>query len=142
MTSIAAWRRSPLPLFAIVAAALVVLTVYPMIWLLIGSLRTKTGYGLTNFTDLNDNTCALVAEDRGEDPFRICAAQGVGVRVTHAGVLDLDEDLASLWWGDVDFDDLEGLSNFEGDRCATFHARLHARTENSLIRARFVASTT
>lgn len=54
MKSIAAWRRSPLPLFAIVAAALIVLTVYPMVWLLIGSLRTKTGYGLTNFTDLND----------------------------------------------------------------------------------------
>lgn len=54
MIAIAAWRRSPLPLFAIVAAALAVLTVYPMVWLLIGSLRTKTGYGLTNFTDLND----------------------------------------------------------------------------------------
>lgn len=54
MKAIAAWRRSPLPLFAIVAAALAVLTVYPMVWLLIGSLRTKTGYGLTNFTDLND----------------------------------------------------------------------------------------
>ncbi len=54
MNATAAWRRSPLPLFAIIAAALAVLTVYPMVWLLIGSLRTKTGLGLSNFTDLND----------------------------------------------------------------------------------------
>ena len=40
-------------LYAVTAAALLVLTVYPMIWLLIGSLREKGGgFGLSNFLQL------------------------------------------------------------------------------------------
>jgi hypothetical protein len=82
------------------------------------------------FANLDHDACALVSEDRGEDSLGVRAAQGVGVRMAYACVLDLDEDFASLWRGDVDFDDLERFSDFEGDRCATFHARLHARTGN------------
>src|SRR5262245_13784163 len=40
--------------FVATAASLLVLTVYPMIWLLIGSLRDKGGYGLSNFLELHD----------------------------------------------------------------------------------------
>lgn len=44
-----------LVLYAVTAAALLVLTVYPMIWLVIGSLRQKGGgLGLSNFVELND----------------------------------------------------------------------------------------
>lgn len=42
-------------LYTLTTAALLVLTIYPMIWLLIGSLREKGGgFGLGNFFELND----------------------------------------------------------------------------------------
>ena len=42
-------------LYTLTTAALLVLTIYPMIWLLIGSLREKGGgFGLGNFIELND----------------------------------------------------------------------------------------
>ncbi|MGQ9366802.1 ABC transporter permease [Azospirillum sp. ST 5-10] len=50
-------RLRPLGLyvaFAATAAALLVLTVYPMVWLLIGSLREDGGYGLSHFLELRD----------------------------------------------------------------------------------------
>ena len=40
--------------FLATAAILLVLTVYPMIWLVVGSLREKGGYGLSNFLELHD----------------------------------------------------------------------------------------
>ncbi len=50
------WRGAGLVvLYTLTAAALGVLTIYPMIWLLIGSLREKSGgVGLGNFAELND----------------------------------------------------------------------------------------
>lgn len=50
-------RRGPglYVLYALTIAALLVLTVYPMLWLVIGSLREKSGgYGFGNFVELND----------------------------------------------------------------------------------------
>jgi iron(III) transport system permease protein len=50
-------RRGPglIALYALTIAALLVLTVYPMIWLVLGSLREKTGgYGFANFIELNE----------------------------------------------------------------------------------------
>jgi iron(III) transport system permease protein len=42
-------------IYALTAAALAVLTIYPMVWLVIGSLREKSGaIGLANFAELND----------------------------------------------------------------------------------------
>lgn len=44
-----------LAVYGLTAVALLVLTVYPMVWLLIGSLSNKDGgYGLTNYVDLHD----------------------------------------------------------------------------------------
>jgi iron(III) transport system permease protein len=50
-------RRGPglLALYALTIAALLVLTIYPMVWLVLGSLREKGGgYGLANFIELNE----------------------------------------------------------------------------------------
>lgn len=41
-------------LFGATAAVLLVLTVYPMIWLLVGSLHGKSGYGFSHFLELRE----------------------------------------------------------------------------------------
>jgi iron(III) transport system permease protein len=50
-------RRSTglLAIYILTAIVLLVLTIYPMVWLLIGSLSEKNGsYGLTNYVELHD----------------------------------------------------------------------------------------
>ena len=51
---------------------------------------------------LDDDTGALVAEDRGKQAFRVVARQGKGIGVADAGGLDLDEGLACTWPFQID----------------------------------------
>ena len=56
-----------------------------------------------------------MAQHGGEDTFGVVTAQGEGVGVADAGMGDLDQHFALLGWRDVDLDDLQGFSGFEGN---------------------------
>ena len=57
---------------------------------------------------------AFMAQDRREDAFRVCARQGVGVGMAHAGRDHPQQHFASLGHGDIHFNNLKGLLGFEG----------------------------
>ena len=71
--------------------------------------------------DVDDDACALVPEDGGEEPFGVGAGQRELVGVAHAGGLDLDEDLAGA--GSVEGDGLDGqgLAGLVGDGGSGLH---------------------
>ena len=71
--------------------------------------------------DLADDACALMAEDRREQPLAVEPVQRVGVGVADAAGLDLDQDLARPRAFEVEFDDLELLLRFEGDGGTGLH---------------------
>ncbi len=57
----------------------------------------------------------------GKMPSGSSPREGEGIGVAYAGVGDLDQHLARLGRGDVDLDDLQGLSSLEGYGGAGFH---------------------
>src|SRR5947208_3067336 len=68
-----------------------------------------------------DDPGALVAEDRGEDPFRILAFQRVGVGVADSGRHDLDQHLARFGPVEIDLVDLERPVRRNRDRGSGLH---------------------
>jgi hypothetical protein len=73
------------------------------------------------FADFDDDASAFMAEDDGEETFRVIAGEGECVGVADAGIGDLDQHFALLGRGDVDLDDFQGLSGCEGNCCTGFH---------------------
>src|SRR6185312_931658 len=71
--------------------------------------------------DLADDSSAFMAEDRGEDAFKVKPVERVGVGVADAGRHDLDQHFSLLWSFKVDLDDFERLSGFERDGGAGLH---------------------
>ena len=68
-----------------------------------------------------DDAGALMAEDRGEDPFAVQTIERIGVGVTDACRLDLDKHFAGLRTFQVEFDDLKRLLGLERDCGACLH---------------------
>ncbi|MNV10787.1 hypothetical protein D3C71_1013270 [compost metagenome] len=73
------------------------------------------------FAHFHHDASAFMAQHHGEQAFGVVTAQGERVGVAHTGVGDLDEHFALLGRGDVDLDDLQGFSGFEGDGGTGFH---------------------
>ena len=71
--------------------------------------------------DVDHDSRALVAEDRGKEPLRIGAGQGEFVGVADAGRLDLDQDLAGARPIEIDLGHFERLSGGDGDGGAGLH---------------------
>ena len=76
------------------------------------------------FAHFHHDARAFVAQHGREDAFGVVTAQGESVGMTDAGMGDLDQHLASLGRRDVDFDDLQGFSGFEGYGGAGFHGQV------------------
>jgi hypothetical protein len=74
-------------------------------------------------------------EDRGEDAFAVEAVERIGIGVTDARRLDLDQDLAGLRAFQVELDDLKRLLGFECDCGAGLHLGLHKTSNRFVIRA-------
>ncbi len=72
--------------------------------------------------DLQNDPGAFMAQDGGEHPLRVEAVQGVGVRMTDAGGLDLHQNLAGAGSLKVDLDDLQWALGLEGDGGAGLHS--------------------
>ena len=72
-------------------------------------------------TDVDHDAGALVAEDRGKQPFRIGARQREFVGVTDAGRLDLDQHFALARAFEVDGCDFERFTGGKGDSGTGFH---------------------
>ena len=68
-----------------------------------------------------DDAGALMAEDRGENAFAVQTIQRIGVGVTDAGRLDLDQNFAGLRTIQVEFDNLQRLLRLERDCGARLH---------------------
>ncbi len=77
---------------------------------------------------LPDDAGALMAEDRGENPFAVQTIQRIGVGVTDARRLDLDQHFAGLRTFQVEFDDLKRLLRLERDCGACLHFMLLLRS--------------
>ena len=73
--------------------------------------------------DVDDDAGTLVAEDRGEEAFRVVAGEGEPVGVTEPSGLDLDQDLAGLRAFQLDGLDREGLAGGKGDGGADVHGQ-------------------
>ncbi len=80
--------------------------------------RLHAGHAFAHF---HHDARAFMAQHHGEQALGVFAAQGEGVGVAHTGVGDLDEHFALLGRGDIDLDDLQGFSGFEGNGGAGFH---------------------
>ena len=63
--------------------------------------------------NIDDNACALVAQDRWEQPFRIGAGERELVRVADTGGFHLDQDFAGFWPVQLDVRDRERLGFLE-----------------------------
>ena len=70
---------------------------------------------------LDDNACALVAEDSREQAFRVLAGTGELVGVADAGRFDLDQAFAFLRALQGDGFDGKWLARLIGDGSACFH---------------------
>ena len=73
---------------------------------------------------VHDDSCAFVAEDRGENALGIRAGQGKGVGMADTGCSDLDQHLAGLGALEIDLDDFERLPRGERNGGACFHPSL------------------
>ena len=71
--------------------------------------------------DLDDDTGALVPENRREQPFRIGAGQSEFVGVADARCLDLNQDLAGARTVELDSGDFKGFAGCKRDGCANIH---------------------
>lgn len=83
--------------------------------------RLHAGHAFAHF---DDDARAFVAQHGGEDAFGVVTAQREGVGVADAGVGNFDQHFARLRRRDVDFDDLQGFSGFEGDGGFGFHREI------------------
>ena len=70
---------------------------------------------------LDHHAGAFMAEDGGEDPFRVVARQGESVGMANSRRLDFDQHFAGLGPVQVDGFDAEGISGLVGNGCADFH---------------------
>ena len=71
--------------------------------------------------NIDDNACALVAQDRWEQPFRIGAGERELVGVADAGGLDLDQHFGGFRPVEFDVRDGEGFTLLQCDGGAGFH---------------------
>jgi hypothetical protein len=71
--------------------------------------------------DLDDDTGALVPENRREQPFRISAGQREFIGVADARCLNLNQDLAVARTVELDGDDFKGFAGRKGDGGANIH---------------------
>ena len=69
-----------------------------------------------------DDTAPFMAQDAGEDPFRIFTGEGEGIGVADAGRDDAHPHLAGLGRHDLDLFDGEGLTRSPGDGGFTLDA--------------------
>jgi hypothetical protein len=67
-----------------------------------------------------DDAAALMAQDAGEDPFRIFAGQGEGIGVADAGSDDPHPHFTGFGRFDIDFNDLQRLVGGKGNGGAGF----------------------
>src|SRR5258706_15901331 len=72
--------------------------------------------------DLHDDAGALMAEDPGEQSFRVCPGTSELVRMAYPGGLDLDQHLASLGAREIHRDDFERLTGGQRQRSAGLDA--------------------
>ena len=74
--------------------------------------------------DLTNDPGALMAEDRRENALAVEAVERIGVGMTDARRLDLDQDFAGLRAFQIEFDDFERFFGFERDGGACLHVFL------------------
>jgi hypothetical protein len=70
---------------------------------------------------LSENV-ALMAENRGKNSLAVQTIQRIGVGVTDARRLDLDENFANLWTIQIKFNNLKRLTSRQCNRCTSLHA--------------------
>ena len=63
----------------------------------------------------------LMAEHAGEEPFGVCAGEGVIIRVANAGGFDFDQHFARLRAFEIEFDDFQRLFGGKSDGGAGLH---------------------
>src|SRR6516164_7335259 len=74
--------------------------------------------------DLADDPGAFVAENGREDSLAVEAVERIGIRVTDARRLDLDQNFAGLRSFQIELDDFQRLLCFESDGGACLHGRI------------------
>ena len=65
--------------------------------------------------------CALMAQNRREQPLGISARKGELIRVANTGGFDFHQNLAGLWALEIDLHDFKWFAGFHGHRSACSH---------------------
>jgi hypothetical protein len=84
-------------------------------------------------TDIDDDAGALMAQNGGEQPFRIGARERKLVGVADTGGLHLDQNLPGLGSVEVDLHDVERLGLLQCNRSSGLHGGFPPRRKKSSV---------
>ena len=72
-------------------------------------------------TDIDDDSGALMPENRRKKPLRVAPGQGKLIRMADAGRLYLDQHLEGFWAFELNSFDCKRFAGLEGHRGANIH---------------------